>query len=313
MTCLARLTLVAVLCLLAGAQSMAEPVPEGEATSSAPSPKVGLALGSGGAAGLAHIAMLEVFDDLALVPDRIAGTSVGAVIGALYAAGLSAAEIHDIFDDFGGSRLDLLSRLMRPGADLTLRRLISFDSGSSGVIDSQGFLDFLATRIEARTFADLRIPLAVIATDYWSGETVILSEGDLFEALKASMAVPGLFTPLVRENQLLVDGGVSNPLPWDLLQADMDIVVAVDVTGSRKRVEGERPDLTEMLFKTFEIMQQSIIRARMEHARPSILIRPEIQEVRLLEFNRIEQILAQSKPAAAELRQALEAELATCR
>lgn len=268
-------------------------------------PGIGLALGSGGAGGLAHIAMLQVFDDLGIRPDRIAGTSIGAVIGALYAAGLSAEEIRGIFSEFGGSSLDALSRLADPDADLTLDELVEIDIEHAGLFDADRFLAFLATRIEARTFADLEIPLEIVATDYWSGEAVVLKEGDLFYAIKASMAVPGLFPPVPHGEQLLVDGGLANPLPFDLLVGRTGLVVAIDVSGSRSRVGQEPVEWNRLVFSTIEIMQQSIIAARMRAGRPDIYIKPDIGDVRLLQFNRVDRVLEQAAPAARALRQRL--------
>ncbi|MFP4182164.1 patatin-like phospholipase family protein [Thiohalospira sp.] len=277
-----------------------------EAAGQRPPISVGLALGSGGAAGLAHIAMLEVFDDLEHKPDRITGTSIGAVIGVLYAAGLSAEEIRAIFAEFGGSELDALSRLMRPGGDLTLADFLQLGGEDGGVIQSRGFLEFLKEKVEARTFSDLAIPLEVVATDYRTGETVILDEGDLFQAVGASMAVPGLFPPVRRDGRLLIDGGASNPLPFDRLRGRHDVVVAVDVSGSREASPGDgTPGWSEILFKTFEVMQQALIAERLRSGEPDILIRPNVAGVRLLHFHRVETILEQAEPAAAELRQAL--------
>lgn len=270
-----------------------------------PRPSVGLALGSGGAVGLAHIAMLQVFDDLGIKPDRITGTSIGAVIGALYAAGLRAAEIRDIFDEFGGSRLDALSRLIQLDTESAVTEILQVDIGEGGLIDSSGFLSFLAEKIEARMFEDLVIPLEVVATDYWTGETVILRQGDLFAAIEASMAVPGLFSPVRRGTMLLVDGGASNPLPYDLLTGRHDLIVAIDVTGSRAPEENDRLGFTDVFFSTLEIMQQSIITEKLRRHRPDIYIKPETSNIRLLEFNRIETILHQSRPSAENLRRQL--------
>lgn len=266
-------------------------------------PSIGLALGSGGAGGLAHIAMLEVFDDLEVKPDVIAGSSIGAVVGALYAAGLSAKEIGDIFDDFGGSNLDALSGLM--DNDLRLWDLLRLDLNNGGLFDAQGFIDFIAGKVEARTFEDLEIPLLVVATDYWSGDAVILDEGDLFNAVKASMAVPGLFSPVQEGDRLLLDGGMANPLPFDVLYDRCDLIVAVDVTSTRSATDGDDPDVLDLLFSTFEIMQQSIISARMRSIEPDIVIRPDTSDIRLLHFNRIETILEKAAPAAEDLRQQL--------
>ncbi|WP_280552773.1 patatin-like phospholipase family protein [Halomonas sp. 25-S5] len=273
-----------------------------------PRPTIGLALGSGGANGLAHIAILQVFDDLGIVPDRIVGTSIGAVIGGLYAAGLPAEAIRDIFDDVAGSPLDALSGLAESEVDLSA--LVPFGRDDAGLLDSAGFLRFLAGQTEVRTFDELRIPLVVVATDYWTTDSVAIDEGLLFPAIEASMAVPGLFMPVHRGEQLLIDGGTSNPLPFDLLQGEVDLVIAVDVSGSRQMTDGEQVGLTDMLFNSFKIMQQTIIRQALRHQPPDLYLRPETQGVRLLHFNRIDEILRQTQPAAEELRDLLEDSLA---
>ncbi|MGJ7460425.1 patatin-like phospholipase family protein [Halomonas sp. MA07-2] len=266
-------------------------------------PTLGLALGSGGASGLAHIAVLQVFDDLEIVPDRIVGTSIGAVIGGLYAAGLSADEILDIFDDVAGSPLDALSGLA--SLDLDLVDVMHIGLSDGGLLDSGGFLRFLAEHTRARTFDDLAIPLSVVATDYWSGDSVEIEEGRLFPAIEASMAVPGLFSPVPRGELLLIDGGTSNPLPFDLLLDDMDLVIAVDVSGGRQPTEDAPPGVTDILFNSFKIMQQSLIRQTLDHRRPHLYLKTEVEGIRLLHFNRIHEILAQAEPVVGELRDQL--------
>lgn len=268
-------------------------------------PSIGLALGSGGAGGLAHIAMLGVFDELGLRPDAIAGTSIGAVIGALYAGGLDAGEIRDVFEAFGGSRLDMLSGLLEADVGDGIAGLMQTDLLNGAVLEIDGFLEFLAGKIEARTFAELDMTLQVVATDYWSGEMRVISEGELFPALAASMAVPALFAPVKRGEDLLIDGGTSNPLPFDLLLGKHDIVVAVDVSGSRRREGRETPGMLDMLFKTFEIMQQSLISQRLAERSPDVYIKVDTSGVRLLDFNRIDEVLGQAEPAAQELRDEL--------
>ncbi|SRR6056297_3390489 len=269
-----------------------------------PVPSIGLALGSGGAAGLAHIAMLQVFDDLGIKPAKITGASIGAVIGGLYAAGQSAEEIREIFDEFGGSNLDMLSHLVLSDSELKLDDLLKLDINNGGLIDSGGFLKFLSDKIDPRTFDDLEIPIEIVATDYWSGETVVLKQGDLFQAIEASMAVPGLFSPVQLDDRLLVDGGTTNPLPFDLLDG-YDLVVAIDVTGSRSPGKEQQLNWTEALFSTFEIMQQSLIASRIRTQKPDIYIKPDVGDIRLLHFNRIRTTLERSEPAAQELKQQL--------
>ncbi len=267
-------------------------------------PAIGLALGSGGAGGLAHIAMLEVFEELSIQPSVISGSSIGAIVGALYAGGLDSEEIRELFVDFGDSALNPFGGLGGDGGGVNWTDLLDFDFDNGSVISTDGFLDLVGERIEARQFADLAIPLKIVATDYWTGEFVVIDDGDLFQALKASMAVPGLFAPVRDGDFLLIDGGVSSPLPWDLV-SDHDLVVAIDVTGTRKPSPDGSPDLSELLFKTFEIMQQSMIGQKLAANPPDIYIKPELEGVRLLHFDRVDEVMEQAAEAAGELRERL--------
>ena len=269
---------------------------------------VGLALGSGGANGLAHIPMLEVFDDLGVVPKMIAGTSIGAVIGSLYASGLSGADLRGLALDFAFEDGHVMRTLIQGNAGLSLLDLIRPDLDDGGLLDSQGFLDFLHEKIRVSTFEELAIPLKIVAADYWKREQVILDQGPLIPAIKASMAVPGLFAPVELDGRLLVDGGTVNPLPFDLLHDRCDLVVAVDVSGGAAgptEPTEDKPDVLDSLFNTFEIMQRSITAEKMKHREPHVFIRPETSGVRLLHFHKAEQIFAQSETAAEELKAAL--------
>ena len=269
---------------------------------------IGLALGSGGANGLAHIPMLEVFDELGIVPKIIAGTSIGAVIGALYASGLSGSDLRRLALDFASEDKHIMSTLIQGNMGLSLLDLIRPDLDNGGLLDSQGFLDFLHEKIRVSTFEELAIPLMVVAADYWKREQVVLDQGQLIPAIKASMAVPGLFAPVSVNGRLLVDGGTVNPLPFDLLHDRCDLIVAVDVSGGMTEpteLTEDKPDVLDSLFNTFEIMQRAITAEKMKYREPDIFIRPETSGIRLLHFHKAEQIFAQSRSAAQMLKTAL--------
>lgn len=268
-------------------------------------PSVGLALGSGGANGLAHIPMLEVLDELGIVPRMISGSSIGAVIGALYASGLSGSELRRLMTEFSSSDRHILHSLVQGSAGLSLFDLLRPDLVNGGLLDTQGFLDFLHEKIQVSTFEELAIPLKIVAADYWKREQVVLDQGPLIPAVKASMAVPGLFAPVSLNGRLLVDGGTVNPLPFDLLQGQCDLVVAVDVSGDAAEPGESKPDVLDSLFNTFEIMQRAIVTEKMKHTQPDILLRPKTSGIRLLHFHKAEQIFAQSASAADELKSAL--------
>jgi NTE family protein len=269
-------------------------------------PSVGLALGSGGAGGLAHIAILQVFDAAGKPPDQITGSSIGAVIGGLYAAGLGADAILDIFDDFAGSELDALTGLAQ--SEIRLLDVVPLRTERKALFEAGPFLRFLAKHTEARDFADLEIPFAVVATDFRTGDSVVIDEGDLFRAIEASMAVPGLFEPVeYQSHPFLIDGGVSNPLPYNLLDDSHDYIVAVDVTGNGTPNETVDIGIADVLFTSFSIMQGSIVRHMTRLDPPDLYLAPDIGNIRLLHFNRIDEVLRSAQPSAEKLRSQLEA------
>lgn len=268
--------------------------------------KIGLALGGGGARGLAHIQVLETLDELGIRPYRMAGTSIGAVMGSLYASGLSGKEIRELVHQWQtprpGKRHGILDRrdLRRWAALLDP----SFDR--SGLFKGEKIIRFLSDFVKCTTFEELKIPLYVTAADYGDASEVVFKSGDLLSAVRASIAIPGVFTPVERDGSLLLDGGVVNPLPYNLLQAECDLVIAVDVGGVRNADEKHRPAFFDTVIGGFEIMEASMIRDRLKSNPPDIYLKPDIRNVGLLEFHKAEQVFRQSEPVRDELRRRLQ-------
>lgn len=267
--------------------------------------KLGLALGGGGAKGLAHIPMLEVLDELGLRPHRIAGTSIGAVVGALYASGLSGTRIREGARKMVVSRRDTLREALRKKEALKWFGFLDLEFGRRGLLKGDKFIEFLYGKMGARTFEELKIPLCVVATDFNTAEQVLLDSGSLPDAIKASMGLPGVFTPVTRAGRVLIDGGGVNPVPWDVLD-DCDFVVAVDVMGDLDPAGPPVPNLFRAVLGTFDIMQKSIIAEKLRRAPPDLYIRPAIRGVDILDFYRAEDVFEMAAPAAQELKQALQ-------
>jgi NTE family protein len=265
-------------------------------------PRVGLALGSGGARGLAHVLVFEVLDELGLRPHRIAGTSIGAIMGALYACGLSAADIHGQIDRLTVSSEETWFHSL---LEEDLSRWLGFfrpTLGSGGLIRADAFLGYLSEATGRAAFDELHIPLQVLATDMWTRESVVLEAGDLWSAVHASMAMPGLFAPVKLNERYLVDGGLTNPLPYDLLLEDCDITIAVDALGTRTVDSSRDPSYFDTSFNTFQVMQTAILEEKLKRLRPDFLIRPDIRDVRVLEFYRFAEIFEQARPALKTFR-----------
>lgn len=268
-------------------------------------PRIGLALGSGGARGLAHLLIFELLDDLGVRPYRISGSSIGAVMGSLYAAGLSGADIRELLNQLTvSSDESWIDSLLK---DDLMRWFSFFDPAprGGGMIKSEAFGRFLEETAGVSRFDELEIPLRVVATDYWDREMVVFESGALWPAVEASMAMPGLFRPVKHADRLLVDGGLTNPVPFDLL-SDCDIVIGVDVLGVRTADAGDAdPSALDNIFNTFQIMQASILREKLKQGAPDFLIRPEVRNIRVLDFHRFEEILSQSRPALEALESGL--------
>lgn len=177
--------------------------------------KLGLALGSGGARGSAHVGVLRVLEENGIRPDVIAGASMGAEVGGAYAAGVSVEELEALW------RTTHVGRVMR-----TLLPTIPWAGWSSGA----EVVRFVRRLVGDVQIEDLPIPYAAVATDLSSGLCHPITKGSLATAIRASLSIPGLFTPVWLDGRLLVDGGVSNPVPVDVARSlGADVVIGVDV------------------------------------------------------------------------------------
>jgi NTE family protein len=270
-------------------------------------PRIGLALGGGGAKGFAHVPILEALDEMGLRPSRIVGTSIGAVIGALYASGLSGRAIRETVDDLVISEEDDWREILF-GKDLgRIADLVRPGLMRGSLLHIESFLQVLAEHLPVKSFKGLKTPLQVVASDYWSREQVVLERGALLPAIGASVALPGLFKPYPLGQRLLLDGGMVNPVPFDLLAGRCDITVAVDVLGERNRREQPGgPPFFETLFTAFQIMQQTILNEKLEQGGPDIYLRIPLRDIKVLDFHKVDEIYRQAAPAKAQLQWELE-------
>jgi NTE family protein len=273
--------------------------------------KVGLALGGGGAKGLAHVPLLEVFDDLGIRPYRMAGTSIGSVVGALYASGISGARIREGTRKMVISKGDSFKDALKKKDALRWIEFFDVEFRRGGLFKGDKFIEFLYESMGAEQFEDLEIPLKVVATDFWRSEQVVLERGPLLPAVKASMGLPGVFTPVVLDGRVLIDGGGANPVPHDLLLDECDITVAIDVMGSLERGKHNIPNVVRAVLATFDIMQNSIIAEKNKRRPPDIYIKPDIVGVDILEFFKAEEVFEQAQPACRQLKAELERVLET--
>lgn len=289
-----------------------------------------LALGGGGAAGLAHIGVLQVLAENNVPVRAIAGTSIGAEIGAFIASGMSIQDLTTLATSFDWKQ--------------TLQ-LFMPDLPSGGLISGIRIVDFLKSWIGVQRIEDLSMGFAAVATDITNGEQVILDRGDLVDAVRASISVPGMLVPFRLGDQLLVDGGLVNPLPFDVardrfggpvlavgLHADFYRPLPVSEPSPQwparvrqlldqawmKRAPGLRNWLESQLAnhnqqttspawstrrvldRAMNITEAELVRLRMTANPPDLLLTPRVDEIGLLEFYRAQEAIEAGRRATLE-------------
>ncbi len=266
---------------------------------------IGLALGGGGARGIAHIVVLEAFDELGLKPARISGTSIGAIMGAAYAAGMSGQEIRDRAIGFYSQRRAVLAKLWqaRPAmfTDLIRGRFLQTQFDPETVLES--FVPGYETLPE--TFEDLKIPLKIIACDFYGWSETLLETGPLKPAIAASIAIPSVFKPMPIYGRMQIDGGAFNPLPYDHV-SDCDLVVASDVAGGPVGEPDHYPSLLEVVVGAAQVSMQAIMAEKMKWHQPDILVQPDTNGVFVLDFFKTEKILNINEGVKDDFKRRLE-------
>jgi NTE family protein len=263
--------------------------------------KVGLALGGGGARGAAHIGVLKALERLEVRPDLITGTSIGGLIGALFAAGLQPDDLVAFFQK------------------VNLAQMYSLPGSAPGFSSTAKIEKLLVDTIGRITFADLQIPLAVVATDLISRKVVVLDEGDVVTAVLSTIALPIIFPPVEQDGMALVDGGLLNNLPFDIARArGANFVIAVDLSNSAPYGTPSEPAPTasgiieralaitqrrrtwQVLSAVTDIITMQSFNARMAIASPDILLRPDMSTIGIFDFHRLDEGIAVGETAVQE-------------
>jgi NTE family protein len=244
--------------------------------------KVGLALGSGAARGLAHIGVLQVLEREGIPVDMITGTSIGAIIGALYAQGKKADEILEIARDFGTHRLSYL-------VDISLPR--------TGLIKGKKLDDKLAQLYAGMKFKDLKLPFKCMATDIDAGKVVIMDKGLVWTAVRASISLPVILAVTNRENKYLVDGGLVDPVPVDVVRSmGADIVIAVNVMPETKIKSDSEPGIFEVIMQTIYIVSSYVAKDSLKGA--DIVVEPDVARFKLSDFHKVDECVSAGEEAA---------------
>lgn len=268
-------------------------------------PRIGLALGGGSARGLAHIPMLEVFDEMGLRPAVIAGCSIGALIGAAYAGGMTAKEIRERAETLLSTRIDALRHIL--GSKRTkVTSLLALRGLSSLHLDGESLVKLALPETLPHTIEDLSIPFKVIATDFDEMEERVIESGPLVTAVAASIAIPGVILGPKIGGHTHVDGGVTNPVPFDHVCNGMDIVVAIDVTGRPKPPSRNGHSNMELAIGSLLIMFNQVANLRRAESPPDIYVRPSLQAFSAGDFFRVKELFEAAEVTKDQLKRELE-------
>jgi NTE family protein len=267
--------------------------------------RIGLALGGGGARGFAHILAMEALDDMGVRPTRIAGTSIGSIIGAGAAAGLSGKEMRAHAEEILSARIELVRQLFAARSE-PVTTFLRFLPIRSSLFNAESLMDLLLPKAVPKTFEELRTPLSVVATDFYAQEQSVMSQGALRRAVAASMALPAIFSPVVIDNRPMVDGGLVNPLPFDLFGPDIDVTIAIDVSGApKRRDDGVAPSPLEVMTSSSQIFQRSIVREKLRATQPDVFIAAPVDDFGVLDFHRFKEVMAASASVKEQIKRRL--------
>ncbi len=269
-----------------------------------------VALGGGGARGFAHVVVIEALDELGLKPGAIAGTSMGAVIGAAWAAGLRGKDIRAHCLALTRDRAQLMARILRARVG-KFTDIFSGEFGNPMLLDAERLLDLVWPQDVPDRFEELKIRFIAVATDFYERKSVTFASGPLGPAVAASMAIPGLTKGVTIEGRLLFDGGITEPLPHRrLMTRDADaispFVIACDVVGGPVEKDGRAPGPFAALLGASQILQGALSQEMLDATPPDLLLRPAVDQFRLLDFARLNQIFAAAEPIKDEIKRAME-------
>ena len=310
------------------------------ATSIIQQPKIGIALGSGSARGWAHIGVIQELAKIGIIPEVVAGSSIGAIVGAAYAS----------------NQLDKLDSCARSLTWKEIFNYIDISIMGGGFFQGEKLLALVRTYIEEDSIESLPRQFGMVATELDTGREIWFQDGSIIDALRASIALPGMFTPVKINDRWLVDGGLSNPVPVSLCRAmGADVIIAVNLNGdivgkhTRKRIKPntnidnksnknettfldrvtsqlknnlneqkdillsrlfgdslDSPSLFDVTASSINIMQDRITRSRMAGDPPDIILSPRLSELGLMEFDRADIAIEEGQACVQRMRPALE-------
>ncbi len=267
--------------------------------------KISVALSGGGAAGFAHIPIIQAFEDLGIKPYAISGTSMGALLGAAWAGGMTSTDIINHCEELWSDKTELLKKFWK----LKSRQSKEIFRGG-GIIqfNPSDVLNLFMPSDYPQRFEELKIPFTAVAADFYDWKEKHFTKGDINLAIAASIAIPAIFKPVFYKNTLLVDGGCVNPMPFDVLPTDSDIIIACDVLGGplRPKDVAKPPSALNTILGASDLLMQSIINQKLQTCYPHILLRPDTRAFKVLEFHHFAEIIDSAQHLREDIKRQLD-------
>ncbi len=233
-------------------------------------PRIGLALGSGGARGFAHLGVIRILKEEGIPIDLIAGSSMGAMVGCFYGAGLN------------------IDRLYKLSKAFKRKYYLDFTIPKMGFIAGKRVKELIRVFTHGKTLEQLELPVSVVATDLMTGEKVVFTKGSIADAVRASISIPGIFVPEKLNGRLLVDGGVVDRVPVSVVkEMGADIIIAVDV--SHVKINTDITTIYDVIMQSLDIMQMELVSHR--EIESDIMVRPRVEMYSSRAFTNIEDII----------------------
>ena len=274
-------------------------------------PYLGLALGGGGSRGVAHIGALQALHSSGISPDIIAGTSSGSTIGAMYAATLDPFWIENRFRKFmetdlffkfrSGSLIDGRNEetfLEKVTTKVKQHYMVALGLNKSFVAKREVIEKAVNFLVPCNAFSELKIPMEIVAVDIQSGEEIIYHEGNLKESIIQSSSIPGFFEPTLKDEKIIVDGGVSSPIPIETLKNKVSIIMAVDITNSMLKPL-KSPNMIEIMRRS-DIITSLKLKAKLS-SEADILVKPDVAGIHWSDFENFNKLLYSGKSAMEKI------------
>ena len=274
-------------------------------------PYLGLALGGGGSRGVAHIGALQALHSSGISPDIIAGTSSGSTIGAMYAATLDPFWIENRFRKFmetdlffkfrSGSLIDGRNEetfLEKVTTKVKQHYMVALGLNKSFVAKREVIEKAVNFLVPCNAFSELKIPMEIVAVDIQSGEEIIYHEGDLKESIIQSSSIPGFFEPTLKDEKIIVDGGVSSPIPIETLKNKVSTIMAVDITNSMLKPL-KSPNMIEIMRRS-DIITSLKLKAKLS-SEADILVKPDVAGIHWSDFENFNKLLYSGKSAMEKI------------